>query len=68
MLLTTRGKEQLIKDGIADSIGIETDSSPNVYPYSPLLHWNLDNYGPIYVPRKGSTLTLTRRITLSTNG
>ena len=59
MLLTNRGYQQLVKDGIADSIGIETDSSSKVFPYSPLLHWNIDNYGPIFLPNKGATITLT---------
>ncbi len=59
MLLDTKGHEQLIRDGLALSIVAETDSSPNVYPYSKLIQWNLDNYGPIFLPRKGATITLT---------
>lgn len=29
------------------------------FPFTPKNLWTLDNYGPIYIPAKGSTLTLT---------
>ncbi len=29
-----------------------------IFPYDPKLQWNLDNYGPIYIPKKGSTVKL----------
>ncbi len=29
-----------------------------IFPHDPRLHWNLDNYGPIYIPKKGSTVKL----------
>lgn len=31
----------------------------STFPYSPNILWNVDNFGPIYVPAKGSTLYLT---------
>lgn len=30
-----------------------------IYPFDPQLKWNMDNYGPIYIPKKGATITLT---------
>lgn len=29
-----------------------------IFPHDPKLHWNLDNYGPVYIPKKGSTVKL----------
>lgn len=29
-----------------------------VFPHIPSLGWNMDNFGPIYIPRKGSTIKL----------
>ena len=30
----------------------------NVFPYVDSLKWNMDNYGPIYIPKKGVTVEL----------
>jgi signal peptidase I len=32
--------------------------APYIFPYSPALGWNEDNYGPIWIPVKGSTVKL----------
>ncbi|MFH1161217.1 MAG: signal peptidase I [bacterium] len=32
---------------------------PNIFPHDSTYRWNVDNYGPILVPRKGMTVTLT---------
>lgn len=29
-----------------------------IYPHNPLLPWNVDNFGPLFVPKKGTTITL----------
>ncbi|MBL7929831.1 MAG: signal peptidase I [Bacteroidia bacterium] len=29
-----------------------------IFPHDPKLQWNLDNYGPVYIPKKGSTVKL----------
>ena len=34
----------------------------NVFPFDTALHWSVDNYGPLYVPRKNDTLDLTENI------
>jgi signal peptidase I len=31
----------------------------NVFPFDTSLHWAVDHYGPLYVPRKGDTLELS---------
>ncbi|MNS14862.1 Signal peptidase I [compost metagenome] len=30
----------------------------NVFPHIPSLGWNIDNFGPIYIPKKGKTIKL----------
>lgn len=42
-----------IDDEEADSLGL------SVYPYSPDYPWSRDNFGPIWIPRRGATLDLT---------
>lgn len=37
----------------------EETYSPNYYPNNGLLKWNLDNMGPLFVPKKGSTIPLS---------
>jgi len=32
--------------------------NPNLFPYDSLYPWNIDNYGPIYIPKKGGTVKL----------
>src|SRR5699024_7969722 len=31
----------------------------NVFPHTKSLNWNIDNYGPIYIPEKGATVPIT---------
>jgi signal peptidase I len=59
MMLNIKGRDAMQRSGLATSIMIETDSSLGVFPYSPLFHWDLDDYGPLFVPRSGSTIALT---------
>jgi len=32
---------------------------PSIFPSDPKYPWNLDNYGPIWIPKKGATINLT---------
>lgn len=32
----------------------------SIFPHSPEYPWSVDNYGPIYIPKKGATVTLNR--------
>lgn len=59
MLLTNSAKEKLLKNGIAKSITPILNAPYSVYPYDTLHRWNEDNYGPIWIPKKGATITLT---------
>ena len=40
-------------DSVSRQVGTET-----IYPYSPLFDWTIDNFGPLYVPKKGATIQL----------
>jgi signal peptidase I len=31
---------------------------PDIFPYNPVLRWNKDNYGPIWIPVKGATVKI----------
>ncbi len=33
---------------------------PKVYPFYQYLPWNMDNYGPIYIPAKGDKIKMTK--------
>ena len=47
------------KDLVA-SITLNTDASENdIYPLNGNKHWTRDNYGPIWIPKKGEKLKLT---------
>jgi signal peptidase I len=58
MLLTAGAREKMLKNGVAASITPVIDSTQAVWPYSPLASWQLDNYGPLFIPRRGSTISL----------
>jgi len=59
MMLTWSTREKMLKDGFARRISPEVDSSAEgVFPNDQLHHWTRDNYGPIWIPRKGATLEL----------
>jgi signal peptidase I len=34
-------------------------SQPDIYPSDRLFHWNVDNFGPIWIPKSGATIQLT---------
>jgi signal peptidase I len=59
LLLTRNAKDKMMKSGLIKNIFPEIDSAQDVYPYDNIHHWTRDNYGPIWIPAKGETLTLT---------
>ena len=59
ILLTRSAYDKMLSSGLAASIEQEIDSNEDVYPYYPGLKWSEDNYGPVYVPRKGAVIALT---------
>ena len=60
MLLTWSAREKMLKNNVAHRISPDIDSSEEgVFPNDQLHHWTRDNYGPVWIPRKGATLELT---------
>ena len=37
------------------------DHDPNIFPSNDQFTWNLDNFGPIWIPKKGITIQLTTK-------
>jgi signal peptidase I len=59
-LLTSQACDNLLKNGLAASITPDIDSTiGEVFPYDSLHSWTRDNYGPVWIPRKGATIALT---------
>ena len=45
---------------LVESIQLVTEaSSTDIYPLNGNKHWTRDNYGPVWIPKKGETLKLT---------
>src|ERR1700722_3161346 len=59
MLLTWAAHQQMISSGLAKSITPDIDSQESVFPYASTSPWSRDNFGPIWIPARGATLTLT---------
>lgn len=61
MLLTWRAHEKMLKDGLATSIVPDIDNNQDelLFPNGDVYKWSRDNYGPLWIPKKGSTLTIT---------
>jgi signal peptidase I len=43
---------------VSPVIAREREFAPHIFPYNPYYGWNEDNYGPIWIPVKGSTVKL----------
>src|SRR6185295_14288399 len=65
-------KQQFLTKGTVDSLtqsgialtrtSLDTGSyTPAVFPNNALIKWNQDNFGPLYIPKKGETIALTKR-------
>ncbi len=64
MLLTTKAKEKMQKNGLITSIHVDTlaPGREQIFPYDTVSahqRWTRDNFGPVWIPKKGETLTLT---------
>ena len=61
MPLTKRAVAMLSqRDDLVESIEINTDASDlNIYPLNGNKHWTCDNYGPVWIPAKGESISLT---------
>ena len=62
MWMTKQNKEDLAKvPGVVEIIPLidQPNSYPEIFPHKPeYLKWSRDNYGPIYVPKRGDVLKL----------
>jgi signal peptidase I len=61
--LTLKMAEQVSQIPGVDSVVVVNEAAgladPRLFPFEPEKYaWNVDNYGPVYVPRKGDTLIL----------
>jgi signal peptidase I len=60
MVLTWKARKKMLTDGFARRIVPEIDSSTEgVFPGDEGHHWTRDNYGPLWIPKKGGSIQLT---------
>jgi len=62
VLLTNVSKDKILKSGLVKNIITETYNKSNApsFPFDNIHKWTFDDFGPLWVPKKGSTLTLTK--------
>jgi signal peptidase I len=58
--LTQKSLSKLLarKDLVTSAEPINTDPDPSLYPQNLHKHWSTENYGPIWIPKKGATIAL----------
>jgi len=60
MLITDRAKQKMLQNKLAKSITPEIDNSlGRVFPYDKFHRWTQDEFGPMWIPKKGATLHIT---------
>jgi len=61
--LTNKAKEGLAKLPIVKSVQVISEPAgkwnPDIFPHDQRFAWNRDNFGPLYIPRKGMPIPLT---------
>ncbi len=45
-------------DSVVKTIEPKGFYNSSVFPHNPMYHWSTDNFGPIYIPKKGVTVAL----------
>jgi signal peptidase I len=62
MPLTKENADKISKftnvSGVQPFIERKREFSPDIFPYSKRLSWNKDNFGPLWIPRKGVTVKI----------
>lgn len=61
MLLTAKAKDEMLKNGLAVSAVLDeayNGGGGDVFPYDTLHKWSRDNYGPVWIPKKGASVKL----------
>ena len=68
MPLTKKAKTALEASGLTTSITLNTETPESdwikIYPHNGNLHWTRDNYGPVWIPKKGATIDLADTVKL----
>jgi signal peptidase I len=60
MPLTKLAVAELKKQGYAESIELNREAEEwDIYPLNGNMHWTRDNYGPVWIPKKGESIDLT---------
>ena len=59
MVLTEQAKKDFEKLGYKIVASTAIPGNAPVFPYDGKHNWSRDNFGPIWIPKKGATLTLT---------
>jgi signal peptidase I len=58
--LTAASRDKMLKNGLAKQILPNTDlDDTQVFPYDSIHKWTRNNFGPIWIPKKGVSLALT---------
>ena len=59
--LTEKAKQALLarKDIVKSIAHVPGDDAGGLYPVNKLTGWTTDNYGPVWIPKKGETINLT---------
>ena len=63
MLLTAKGKEKMEKAGLIKDIKVDysyNGGGGETFPYDTLYRWSRENFGPVWVPKKGDKINLTK--------
>jgi len=43
---------------ISPNIKIKGERDPSIFPHDPNYNWNVDQFGPLYIPEEGKTITI----------
>ncbi len=59
--LTRKAKEELEKqtDYVSSIVAVENTDTEGLYPKNGYTGWTCDNYGPVWIPKKGESIRLT---------
>lgn len=60
MPLTAAARERLLQEDYVQSIDVDTTTvTEDLYPLNGFTGWTRDNYGPIWIPKRGESIKLT---------
>ena len=65
MIMSNVAREKFSKLNNVKNIQVSSEMrglfSPYIYPYHKELNWNLDQFGPLYIPKSGDVIKLTEQ-------